>query len=165
LSAWWIRLGITPERIDRGHPEQHPQHERLHRTLKAETARPPAPTLRAQQGRFDRLQAEYKDERPHEALGFDVPATRYQASPRVLPRRVPPVEYPAHFDKRRVYDHGDITWQGRRLFVSEALAGEYLGLDEVDDGLWDLWLSTRRLARLDQRHWSLQPVGPQPSGT
>jgi transposase InsO family protein len=164
LSAWWIRLGITPERIDRGHPEQNPQHERLHRTLKAETARPPASTLRAQQGRFDRFQAEYNDERPHEALGFDVPATRYQASPRVLPRRVPPVEYPAHFDTRRVYDHGDINWLGRRLFVSEALAGEYLGLDEVDDGLWDLWFSTIRLARLDQRYWSLHPVGPQRRG-
>ena len=164
LSAWWIRLGIVPERIDRGHPEQNPQHERLHRTLKAETARPPASTLRAQQGRFDRFQAEYNDERPHEALGFDVPATRYQASPRVLPRRVPPVEYPAHFDTRRVYDHGDIRWQGRRLFVSEALADEYVGLEEVDDGVWDLWFSTVRLVRLDQRYGSLHPVGPQRRG-
>ena len=164
LSAWWIRLGIVPERIDRGHPEQNPQHERMHRTLKAETTRPPAPTLRTQQGRFDQFQAEYNHERPHEALAFDVPAARYHASPRGLPTPVPPVEYPAHYDTRRVYGHGDIRWQGRRLFVSEALAGEYVGLEEVDDGVWDLWFSTVRLVRLDQRYGSLQPVGPQPSG-
>jgi putative transposase len=165
LSVWWMRLGIVPERIARGHPEQNAQHERMHRTLKAETARPPAATLSAQQQRFHRFQREYNEERPHEALAFDVPTARYQSSCRPYSAQLPPVAYSAHLDTRRVYDHGDIKWQGRRLFVSEALAGEYLGFEEVDDGVWDIWFCATRLGRLDQRYWSLTAVGPQPNPT
>jgi hypothetical protein len=155
--VWWIRLGIELERIDRGHPEQNAEHERMHRTLKAETTRPPAATLRQQQRRFARFQREYNTERPHEALGLEVPASLYVVSSRVYPRRVPPIEYPGHFDVRRVYRHGDIRWRNRRLFVSQALAHEYVGLEEVDDGIWDLCFASMRLARLDQRTGALHP--------
>lgn len=157
LAAWWIRLGIAVERIDRGHPEQNAEHERMHRTLKAETARPPGATLRHQQRRFATFRGEYNDERPHEALGLDIPAAFYTASSRPYPRRLPPVEYPRHFDTRRVYHHGDIRWGGRRLFVSQALADQYIGLEEVDDGIWDLYFASMILARLDQRTWRLRP--------
>ena len=157
LAVWWIRLGIELERIDRGHPEQNAEHERMHRTLKAETTRPPAATLRQQQRRFARFQREYNTERPHEALGLEVPASLYVVSSRVYPRRMPPIEYPGHFDVRRVYSHGDIRWRNRRLFVSQALAHEYVGLEEVDDGIWDLCFASMRLARLDQRTGALHP--------
>jgi putative transposase len=157
LSVWWIRLGIVVERIDRGHPEQNGAHERMHRTLKAETTRPPAAALPHQQRRFAAFRREYNDERPHEALGFDVPAARYAPSARPYPRRLRAVEYPGHFDVRRVYNHGDIRWDGRRLFVSEALRGEHIGLEEVEDGIWDLYFASVRLARLDQRTRSLHP--------
>lgn len=157
LAVWWIRLGIGLERIERGHPEQNAAHERMHRTLKAETTRPPGATLRQQQQRFARFQGEYNNERPHEALAFEVPAARYAASPRSYPRRLPPLEYPGHFEVRRVYGHGDIRWGNRRLFVSQALAHEYVGLEEVDDGIWDLCFASMRLARLDQRTGTLHP--------
>jgi transposase InsO family protein len=157
LAVWWIRLGIGLERIERGHPEQNAEHERMHRTLKAETTRPPAANLREQQRRFATFQREYNDERPHEALEFAVPAMRYVASPRSYPRRLPPVEYPGHFTVRRVYAHGDIRWGNRRLFVSQALAHEYVGLEEVDDGIWDVCFASMRLARLNQRTGALHP--------
>jgi putative transposase len=162
LSVWWIRLGIVPERIDRGHPEQNPEHERMHKTLKAETARPPGPTLTSQQQAFDRFRVEYNDERPHEALAFEVPAALYRPSLRPMPACLPPLEYPGYYETRRVYDHGDIAWHGRRLFLSEALRGEYVGFEEVEDGVWDVWLAAVRLGRFHQRYWSLCPVGPLP---
>jgi len=162
LSVWWIRLGIVPERIDRGHPEQNPEHERMHQTLQAETARPPGPTLTSQQQAFDRFRVEYNDERPHEALAFEVPAALYRPSLRPMPACLPPLEYPGYYETRRVYDHGDIAWHGRRLFLSEALRGEYVGFEEIEDGVWDVWLAAVRLGRFHQRYWSLCPVGPLP---
>jgi len=157
LSVWWIRLGIGVDRIARGHPEQNGSHERMHRTLKAETIRPPAASLCVQQRRFTQFSREYNHERPHEALDFEVPAGRYDPSPRALPSRLLPVDYPGHFEVRRVYAHGDIRIWGRRLFVSEALRGEYVGFEEIDDGIWDLCFCAVRLARLDIRTWCLHP--------
>ena len=157
LSVWWMRLGIGLERIARGHPEQNGAHERMHRTLKAATARPPAAHRRAQQRRFARFLREYNDDRPHEALGQQLPTAWYTPSARAYPRRLPPLEYPGHLDVCRVAGHGDIYWRQRRLFVSESLAGEHLGLEEVDDGLWEVWFGSTVLARLDLRTWTLHP--------
>ena len=96
LAVWWIRLGIVPERIALGHPEQNGSHEQFHSVLKAETTRPPATTARGQQRRFDRFCAEYNYERPHAALANHTPAMVYQPSPRPLPRALPPIEYAGH---------------------------------------------------------------------
>ena len=100
LAIWWMRLGIVPERIAPGHPEQNGSHEQFHSVLKRDTARPPAGNLRAQQRRFDRFCAEYNHERPHEALNDQPPATSYTASPRPLPATLPPLEYPSHCEIR-----------------------------------------------------------------
>ena len=89
LSVWWLRLGITPERIAPGHPEQYGRHERLHRTLKQDTAQPPSRTPRAQQQAFDRFRRTYNEERPHEALGRATPASWYEPSLRSFPERLP----------------------------------------------------------------------------
>lgn len=155
LSVWWIKLGIQPILIQPGHPEQNGCHERMHRTLKAETARPPAAGPRAQQDAFDRFRREYNDERPHEALDLQTPSERYQPSPRPYPARVPPVSYPGHFQTRRVHSHGDIKWHGRRLFLSEVLRGEWVGLEEVDDDLWSIYLGPLLLGRYAGRDHDL----------
>lgn len=97
MSVWWIQLGITPERIEPSHPEQNGVHERMHRTLKAETTRPPAANARAQQRAFDRFRREYNEERPHEALADDTPAIRWAPSLRPYPERLEQPEYPGHF--------------------------------------------------------------------
>ena len=136
LTVRWVKLGIWPERIAPGRPDQNGCHERMHRTLKAETAAPPRPTARAQQRAFMRFQREFNTVRPHEALGQLPPASRYAPSPRPYPRRLPEPAYPAHFEVRRVRHSGEIKWQGERLYLSEVLRGEPVGLEEIADGVW-----------------------------
>jgi hypothetical protein len=151
LSVWWIRLGIQPERIALGHPEQNGSHEQFHRVLKAETTRPPAPNGAAQQQRFRRFCLEYNEVRPHEALQDDVPANWFTPSPRPLPTRLPPIEYSGHLEVRRVSSFGYVSWRGRMLFLTEVLGGEDVGFEEIDDGIWMLFFDTIRLARFDER--------------
>lgn len=151
LSAWWIRLGIHPERIALGHPEQNGSHEQFHRVLKAETARPPAASLTRQQQRFHRFCAEYNDDRPHEALQDQPPASCYTSSPRPFPARLPPLDYPGHMEVRRVSPFGQLSWRGRALYLTEVLGGEDIALEEVADGLWSLYFATVRLALFDER--------------
>ena len=149
LSIWWIRLGIYPELIALGHPEQNGRHERMHKTLAQETTRPAAATLRGQRRRFDRVRAACNGERPHEALDQDTPASRYHPSPRPLPSRLPPIGYPPHFETRLMSRHGGCRWAHKRVPLSQLLDGQDIGLEEVDDGIWDVYHSTVRLGQMD----------------
>jgi putative transposase len=162
LSVWWIRLGIQPERIALGHPEQNGSHEQFHRVLKAETTRPPAPNGAAQQQRFRRFCTEYNDERPHEALHDQPPASCYQPSSRSLPPRLPAIEYPGHVEVRRVSTIGQVSWHGRALYLTEVLGGQDVAFEEVDDGIWLLSFATMRLARFDERTRALTAVSHGP---
>jgi transposase InsO family protein len=150
LSVWWIRLGIYPELIEPAHPEQNGRHERMHRTLKRATARPPAATRRRQQERFDVFRDEYNAVRPHEALADATPATRYTRSLRPYPSTLPPVEYPSHFEVRLVSANGGIRWLRGWVNVSHVLAGEYVGLEEIDEGEWDLYFGRMKLGRFHE---------------
>jgi putative transposase len=151
LSVWWMRLGIVPERIAPGRPDQNGSHEQFHSVLKAETARPPGPNARAQQQRFVRFCRDYNHERPHEALHDRAPATCYTASPRALPATLPALAYPGHMEIRRVSSVGAFSWNDRPVFLSEALAGEHIGFEEVDDGVWTVYFAAVAIARLDER--------------
>ena len=151
LAVWWIRLGIRPERILPGRPDQNGRHERMHSTLKAETARPPCQSLRAQQRSFDAFRQEYNYERPHEALTYDTPASRYQSSPRVFPRRIPEPEYPAHFHVERAYPNGVISFRGTQWYLTACLAGEVVGLEEVSNDRWAVHFGPIELGVLDVR--------------
>ena len=106
---------------------------------------------RQQQRAFDRFRREYNEERPHEALGQQPPATRYAASPRPYPERLPCVEYPDIYVVRRAHPNGDIKWRGRRVRISQALAGEPVGLEEIADGRWRVWFGPVELGCLDAR--------------
>ena len=141
LSVWWIRLGIHPERIERGKPQQNGRHERMHLTLKNATASPPAANRRAQQRRFDEFRQEYNQERPHEALGMGVPAAVYVPSGRAWPTRLPEIGYDGDWEVRRVEKGGRIRWHGNRVFISHALAGEPVGLKPVADEAWEAYYS------------------------
>lgn len=136
LSVWWIRLGIRPERIEPGEPQQNGKHERMHKTLKAEATRPPGSSLTEQQNRFDRFRREYNDERPHESLNQDTPAARYSASPRAFPACLPELVYPAHFEVRAVTDTGTINFRSRRFHLSSALTNQEIGLEQIEEDLW-----------------------------
>ncbi len=156
LSVWWIRLGIFPELIEPGKPQQNGRHERMHRTLKKETTRPPAATLRGQQIRFNRFRAEFNDVRPHEALDQETPDSCYKTSRRTYPSRVPKVEYPSHYEKRLVSRNGGIRWRCEWVNVTHVLGGEYVGLEEVDEGKWDVYFGHVRLGQLDERTFSIK---------
>ncbi len=149
LSVWWIKLGIYPERIQPGRPQQNGRHERMHRTLKEETASPPARTLRAQQKRFDRFQKEYNEERPHESLGQRPPAQLFESSSREYSGKAPNWEYPETMQVRRVKAHGEISWQSKHWYLGESLGGELVGLEECEENGWRISLGHVILGTLD----------------
>ncbi len=151
LGAWFVKLGILPERIEKGHPEQNGRHERMHRTLKAEAISPPRKSLNEQQRAFDRFRVVYNNDRPHEALGQKAPASIYRLSVREYPAKLPEVEYQQTFKVRQVKENGDFKWQGKELYLSGALAGEQVGLKEIDNGIWEIYFSFYPVGILDER--------------
>jgi transposase InsO family protein len=157
LNVWWIELGIAHQRIQPSHPEQNGVHERMHRTLKAHTARPPAANRHAQQRAFDRFRSEFNRERPHEALAGRPPATVWRPPSRTYPRRLPVAEYPGHFQPRLVSNAGTFRFHSKQLFLSDALEQKWIGLEEVDDGIWAIHFHDVLLARFDERDRQLHP--------
>ena len=151
LSVWWLRLGIVPERIEPGQPQQNGRHERMHLTLKQETASPPRATLRAQQRRFDEFRKEYNEQRPHEALGQRPPAEAYEGSPRPYPSKVPEPEYGDNTVVRFVRRSGEIKWRGQRMYLGEVLAGEHVGLEPISDEQCLVYFCRMPLGVLDMR--------------
>ncbi len=149
LAVGWVKLGIRLERIDPGCPQQNGRHERMHRTLKAETSRPPAASPAEQQQRFDVFRGEFNEVRPHEALGQATPASCYTAAPRRYPDRIEDPWYDADHQVRRARSDGTIKWRGELLFISEALAGEPIGLAEVEQGGWIVRFADVALGLID----------------
>lgn len=160
LSVWWMRLGIVPERISPGCPQQNGRHERMHRTLKAQTSKPPAANMRAQQRVFDAFRKEFNEVRPHEALGQETPQSCYEPSPHEFPRRLVDVEYPHGWPTRSVRGAGQIKWKGADVRISGALCGERVGLEPVEDGLWKIHFIKAVLGLLDERAMKIVRLPP-----
>ena len=156
LNVWWLRLGITHQRILPGQPQLNGANERMHKTLKAEACRPPQGALAAQQRRFNAFRAEYNEERPHAALSGRPLASRYTPSPRPYPARLPPVEYPGHFLIKRVTNAGAFRFKHRLLFIANALKQHRIGLEEIDTGVWSIYLGSALLARLDEHDYIIR---------
>jgi putative transposase len=156
LSVWWLKLGILPELIEPGKPQQNGRHERMHKTLKAEATKPAKANMRAQQRRFDEYLGEFNEIRPHEALEMDSPAQWHQASPREMPDKLLPMEYPDWYEVRKVSSAGGIRWARQWVNVTQALQGESVGLEQVEDGLWDVYFGVKRLGRLHERHMRIE---------
>lgn len=161
LSVWLIKLGIVPERIQPGHPQQNGRHERMHLTLKQETMNPMAANRRAQQQRFEQFRREYNQQRPHEALAMQTPAGCYSASPRRFPARVPEPDYPAHLQVRKVNPAGEIAWRGHRhVFLTETLVGEHVALEPIDERWFSIYFAHILLARFDSRSCLVHRLPP-----
>ena len=158
LSVWWLRLGIEVERIPPATPSANGRQERFHRTLKQHTADPPAASRRAQQRAFESFCREYNEQRPHQALEQQVPASLYRPSDRAYPARLPEIEYPPSFLRRKVGKRGEIYWRGARIFVSEVLYDELLGLEAVADGVYLVWFCSLLLGTFDERRRRLAPL-------
>jgi putative transposase len=161
LNVWWMQLGIVHQRIPPSSPQENGTHERMHRELKRETARPAAASVRAQQRRFDTFVHRYNTERPHDGIGGVPPASRWEPSPRPYPERVPSPEYPAHVEVRRVSTAGTFRLQSGQPFLSHALRGQDIGLEEVGDGIWNIVYYTTLLGRIDERTLMMTGVGPR----
>ena len=134
LSVWWLKLGVEPRYIPPSSPQDNGRHERMHRTLKAQTSKPAAANASEQQARFDLFRRHYNEERPHEALEQTPPATRWQPPDHTLPARLQDPWYDADHEVRRVRPSGAIKWRGQDVFIGEALAGELVGLAEHESG-------------------------------
>ena len=157
LSVWWIRLGIRPERIVPGRPEQNGRHERFHETLHNETAHPPKADLRRQQQRFADFQAEYNHLRPHEALGMRTPDRFYRPSCRQFPARLPELAYPFECWLRRVSPAGHVHWKQHQIYVSVLLEGQDVALRPLDDGLYEIFFGPLLLGWLDEPSATFTP--------
>lgn len=151
LGVRFLRLGIHVERTTPASPAQNGKLERMHRVLKLEAASPPADTMAAQQVALDRFRREYNEERPHEALGMQTPASVYRPSPRPYPGRVPEIEYPTGVEVRRVYPTGHLKWRGAAIFIGIALGSELVGLLPLGDGLHEMRFGPVFLGVLDER--------------
>jgi transposase InsO family protein len=158
LSVWWLKLAIRPERIAPGQPYQNGRHERMHLTLKQETTNPPAPSLRGQQRRFEAFRREFNEERPHEALGQQTPASVYRKSPREYPGRVKGPVYDEGVRTRRVQSNGMINWANQRIFMGEAFATEHIGFIEAGEGLWELRFGEVPIGLFDERAARIGPL-------
>lgn len=159
LSIWWIRLGITPERIARGKPQQNGQHERMHRTLKSAVCQPPCANMDAQQKCFDHFQNEYNRLRPHESLAQQTPSSQYKPSDRAFPERLPPMTYPPYYQICTVRDNGVIYWGNQVIYTSNLLHEQDLGLTQVKDGVWCVFFGQVPLGTFDERDFSADKRG------
>jgi transposase InsO family protein len=157
LAVWWLRLGIAIERIKPGQPQQNGRHERMHLTLKKEATRPPAMNSLQQQARFDAFRNEFNTERPHEALAMKCPAEVYSASPRAYDG-LPELTYPLHDHDVLVTACGRICMHRKRVNISTVLAGQRLGIKEVDDGIWIVSFMRYDLGFIDLEQKTLQPI-------
>jgi putative transposase len=160
LSVWLIRLQVIPERIELAHPEQNGRHERMHRSLKEAVCQPPKSCLSRQQMAFDHFKTEFNEERPHEALNMKTPVSLYEASRRQLPEKLPPVEYDSWMKIRRVLPSGGIKWRNNYIYISQALAGEPVGLKQITDTTWELWFSSYLLGIIDEKTNKVLPMSP-----
>jgi putative transposase len=159
LSVWWIRLGIVPERIEPGEPQQNGRHERMHGTLKKDVPR--RMSMRAQQRALDDFRETFNNLRPHEALDMRTPADLHSPSPRPYPTRLPELEYPSEYVLRSVRSNGEFKWQGRLVYANQALAGETVGLRQQDEGLWAIHFGPVLLGLVDDRATHLGIVQPK----
>jgi transposase InsO family protein len=159
LSIWWLKLGIRHERIEPGHPEQNGRHERMHRTLKQETLRPPSSSMRTQQSRFNAFQREFNYERPHEGIDDETPASRYSPSEREFPCKLSTIDYPSGYSVRKVAASGRIRWKSAMVTIGHALEGESIGI-EGGDGMHHVFFGDVRLGFLDDERPELGLIRP-----
>ncbi len=158
LSAWWIKLGVQPERIMPGRPQENGRLERFHLTL-LEAMRPPAADRAAQARRFEAFRHDYNHERPHQALQQTLPADFYTPSPRIMPKRPAEPDYGSDMITRKVRSNGEIKFQGGMIHISSALAGEGVALEQIEHG-WRVWFYKHPIGLLDHRGQKLLPIQP-----
>lgn len=151
LAIWWIKLGILPVLIQPGNPQQNGKHERMHKELKRKTTKPPAHSFGRQQKKIDAFIAEHNYEKPHDSLNDRFPDELYGPSSRKYPDKLLPPEYPVHFQVRKVSKNAGFKWKDQRVPIGTIFAGEAVGFDPVDDGLWHVYFYNQKIGYFDER--------------
>lgn len=151
LSVWWIQLGIIPERIKKGCPQQNGRHERMHRTLKEETLDTVALNMKEQQERFDLFRIDYNNYRPHEALKQETPSSHYKKSTRLYVEKPVMPDYDFDYTVRYVRHNGEIKFKGNKYYLTELLTGQPVGLKEINEAQWEIYYSFQPIGILDLR--------------
>jgi putative transposase len=153
LNVWWMRLGILHQRSRPGCPQDNGAHERMHRTLKRQAIKPVRASCTAQQRNFNAFRQEYNEDRPHERLNQQTPASQYRTSERSYPERLPAPEYPAHFLVKKITTGGTFRFHHRLLYLANAMVDQQIGLEETDDGIWAIHFNSVLLATFDERDY------------
>lgn len=158
LGFWWVRLGIKPEHIRPGKPQENGAHERFHKTLKAATTKPASSSFRSQQKRFDEFKAEYNIHRPHRGLSNrKPPAEFYSSSPRAYPSKLPALTYPDDFQVRLVGSNGCIKWRNKPITISTNIVGEYVGIEEKPSDCFAISYGQLQLGLIDAETGNFKP--------
>lgn len=168
LCVWLVRLGVLPERIAAGQPQQNGRHERMHRTLKRAVAHPPEADAPRQQRRLNSFRRTYNTQRPHEALGQQTPRSRYRLSPRPFPDKLPELHYPSYIEPQRVMQSGVVYCHSLHVYVGYLLHGQDVGFEAVDDRIWDVHFGPLRIGRVNaqrpqhksERYYTLEKCYP-----
>lgn len=158
LSVWWIKLGIIPERIKPGAPQENGRHERMHLTMKQEVAMPPKETMVLQQRALDAFQNEFNHDRPHEGIESQRPAWIYAQSPRVYPEKLKQIEYDSNITTRKIRTNGTMKWDGKEIFISETLIGERIGLTPITDEDWKIQFSHITIGLFNEKVLKVKPA-------
>jgi transposase InsO family protein len=153
LTVWLLRLGIGVSHSRPYHPQTQGKDERFHRSLKVEVlAQRIFGDFGLMQIRFDEWRYCYNHVRPHEALGMAVPASRYQLSHRSFPDQLPPFDYGATDQVRKVQSDGKISFRNREFRVGKAFRGYPVALrPTVEDGVYEIYFATHRILTIDLR--------------
>jgi len=151
LSVWWLKLGIIPERIAKGCPQENGCHERMHRTLKAETTQPAAANLRRQNLKFGAFRKAYNRERPHESLEMRCPSQVYRRSAREYRNDWRGFEYDHRFLVRSVKLNGEVRYRGGLYFLTNLLRHERIGFWQRDAEGPLVYAGTYPLCKLNLR--------------
>jgi len=157
LSVWFIKLGIRPERIEPGHPEQNGRHERMHLTLKEYTLNPPKANMAKQQKAFEEFNYDLNFGRPHEAIGQKVPGSIYYPSDRAYPKKIPEIEYDGDMVVKKVRRGGELYWKGNFIYVAQVLAREAIALKQLDEHLWEIYFGFCSLGVLNEKKGKVIP--------
>jgi hypothetical protein len=162
LSAWWRTLGIKLERIKPGHPEQNGGHERMHGDVAREIQQQPGATVAEEAQRLEHWRVEFNLERPHEALGMKTPGEVYHSSRRRL-EAIRPYVYPPGLERRHVRRDGCIRIKGQSVYVSEALARLYVGLERLNETSWRIWFCDLVVEEIqyDGIEFTRRPAAPE----
>lgn len=158
LAVWWIKLGIIPERIKPGAPQENGRHERMHLTMKQEVAMPPKESMILQQRALDAFQNEYNHDRPHEGIESQRPAWIYTQSPRAYPEQLKEVEYDSNITTRKIRTNGTMKWDGKEIFISETLIGEQIGLTPITDEDWKIQFCNLTIGLFNEKLLKVKPV-------